>query len=71
MPSGAGGKGKPAPLQAWGSSGGGGASKARYRDGAVVSNRGEKYVIEKVGEEWDGGSRGKVFTKGKRGKGFI
>ena len=22
-------------------------------------------------EEWDGGSRGKVFTKGKRGKGFV
>ena len=21
-------------------------------------------------EEWDGGSRGKVYTKGKRGKGF-
>jgi len=24
-----------------------------------------------VMQEWDGGSRGKVYTKGKRGKGFI
>jgi hypothetical protein len=37
----------------------------------VVSCRGEKYIVEKVGEEWDGGSRGKVYTKGKRGKGFV
>lgn len=22
-------------------------------------------------EEWDGGSKGKVYTKGKRGKGFV
>jgi hypothetical protein len=32
-------------------------SKLRYRDGQVVSTRGEKVVIERVGEEWDGGSR--------------
>ena len=74
----------------------------------IVTARGEKYVVEKVGgrekgeecccccnccrnlcccyagasprhtwcvcvqgEEWDGGSRGKVYTKGKRGKGFA
>lgn len=37
-------------LKAWGEGGGGGGgqSKARYRDGALVSTRGEKYVIEKV-----------------------
>ena len=37
-------------LKAWGEGGGssGGQSKARYRDGALVSTRGEKYVIEKV-----------------------
>ena len=45
-------------------------SKLRYRDGRVVSTKGEKVIIEKVGEDWDGGSRGKVYTKGKRGKGF-
>lgn len=44
--------------------------QARYRDGKVVSQKGEKYIVEKVGEEWDGGSRGKVYTKGKRGVGF-
>ncbi|KAF8073084.1 hypothetical protein HT031_000745 [Scenedesmus sp. PABB004] len=47
------------------------AGKVRYRDGRVVSTRGEKVIIEKVGEEWDGGSKGKVYTKGKRGKGFV
>ncbi|PNW75098.1 hypothetical protein CHLRE_12g496550v5 [Chlamydomonas reinhardtii] len=45
--------------------------KVRYLDGRVVSNKGEKFIIEKIGEEWDGGSRGKVYTKGKRGKGFT
>lgn len=42
-----GGKGKPAALKAWGG-GSGGDSKARYRDGALVSTRGEKFVFEKV-----------------------
>ncbi|KAI7841164.1 hypothetical protein COHA_005130 [Chlorella ohadii] len=74
LPNGSGSsKGKPPVLKAWGaggSGGGGGESKARYRDGALVSTRGEKFVIEK-GPEWDGGSRGKVYTKGKRGKGFV
>lgn len=27
--------------------------------------------VVQIGEEWDGGSRGKVYTKGKRGKGFT
>mmetsp|Transcript_7136 Transcript_7136/g.12295 ORF Transcript_7136/g.12295 Transcript_7136/m.12295 type:complete len:300 (+) Transcript_7136:133-1032(+) len=48
------------------------ASKVRYREGQVVASRGEKFVIEKSGlPEWDGGSTGKVKTKGKRGKGFA
>jgi hypothetical protein len=42
----------------------------RYRDGQVVSCKGDKYIIEKIGEEWDGGSKGKVYTKGKRGVGY-
>lgn len=45
--------------------------QVRYLDGRVVSQKGEKFIIEKIGEEWDGGSRGKVYTKGKRGKGFA
>jgi hypothetical protein len=32
-------------------------SKLRYRDGKVVSSKGEKIIVEKVGEDWDGGSR--------------
>jgi hypothetical protein len=36
------------------------ACKVRYLDGRVVSTKGEKVIIEKIGEEWDGGSRGKV-----------
>ncbi|KAG2453759.1 hypothetical protein HYH02_001970 [Chlamydomonas schloesseri] len=43
-----------------------GQKKVRYLDGRVVSNKGEKFIIERIGEEWDGGSRGKVYTKGKR-----
>lgn len=27
------------------------------RDGRVVSTKGEKIIVEKVGEDWDGGSR--------------
>jgi hypothetical protein len=46
-------------------------SKIRYRDGEVRSKNGGKYVVETIGEEWDGGSRGKVKSKGKRGKGFV
>lgn len=32
-------------------------SRLRYRDGKVVSTKGEKIIVEKVGEDWDGGSR--------------
>ena len=45
--------------------------QVRYRDGRVVSSKGEKFVIETQGEDWDGGSKGKVMTKGKRGKGYV
>ena len=43
-------------------------SKQRYRDGKVVANKGEKYIVEKE-EEYDSGQRGRVKTKGKRGPG--
>lgn len=45
--------------------------KVRYRDGVVVSCSGEKYIVQKTTPDYDGGSRGKVYTKGKRGKGFV
>lgn len=32
-------------------------SKLRYRDGKLVSTKGEKVIVEKVTEDWDGGSR--------------
>lgn len=60
---------KPQQVQAW-SSKEGGNTKARFRDGCLVSTKGDKYVFEKA-QDWDGGSRGKVYTKGKRGKGFA
>ncbi|CAG9464053.1 unnamed protein product [Pedinophyceae sp. YPF-701] len=66
---------KGAGLQPWQTAGHAAApegdSKVRYRDGQVVSRKGEKFIVEKVTDDWDGGSRGKVFTKGKRGKGFT
>lgn len=43
----------------------------RYRDGKVVTTTGAKVIVESLKPEWDGGSRGKVKTKGKRGKGFV
>ncbi len=46
-------------------------SKLRYRDGEVVAHKGERYLVEKLTPDWDGGSRGKVKTKGKRGPGFV
>ena len=46
-------------------------NQVRYREGQIVTAKGEKYVVEKVGPDWDGGSTGKVVTKGKRGKGFV
>jgi hypothetical protein len=45
--------------------------KVRYRDGHVATTNGAKMIITMVKPEWDGGSRGKVTTKGKRGKGFA
>lgn len=37
------------------------ASKLRYRDGVVVANKGEKFIIETdKADEYDGGSRGRV-----------
>ncbi|GBF90875.1 hypothetical protein Rsub_03729 [Raphidocelis subcapitata] len=47
-----------------------GKPQVRYREGVAVTSRGEKYVVERP-PDWDGGSRGKVYTKGKRGKGFV
>ena len=41
----------------------------RYRDGQVSSTKGGKFIIEEK-PEWDGGSKGKVNNKGKRGVGF-
>jgi hypothetical protein len=43
----------------------------RYREGQLVSTRGEKYIVEDLRKEWNGGSKGKIMTKGKRGKGFV
>ena len=46
--------------------------EVRYVNGVPVHTRkGEKYIVENLKEEWDGGSRGKVKTKGKRGKGIA
>lgn len=45
--------------------------QVRFRDGQPVSYKGEKFIVESVKEEWDGGSKGKVYTKGKRGKGYT
>jgi hypothetical protein len=47
------------------------APRVRYLDGAPVTTKGEKYVVVSQKEEWDGGSRGRVKTKGKRGVGFA
>lgn len=40
------------------------AVQVRYRDGRLVSTRGEKYIVENLTEEFDGGSWGRVKTKG-------
>lgn len=59
------------PRSGRGSGPGCGAPAVRYREGeAVRVAKGEKYVVERPAE-WDGGSRGRVKTKGKRGKGFA
>jgi hypothetical protein len=36
-----------------------------------VASQGEKYIVEDTIKEGNGGSTGKVFTKGRRGKGFV
>lgn len=71
VPEGGGGA-KRQTITAWGEPRGRakGRAQQRYRDGAIVSTRGEKYVVEKT-EEWNGGSKGKIYTKGKRGPGVI
>lgn len=46
-------------------------SNLKYRDGQIVKvAKGQKFIVEDLKEEWDGGSRGKVVSKGKRGVGF-
>jgi hypothetical protein len=71
------GSGPGAPPRAWGEEakrkgGGGKAPAVRYREGVAVSTKhGEKYITIKDKDDWDGGSRGKVLLKGKRGKGFV
>ncbi|KAJ1628333.1 hypothetical protein T492DRAFT_1018820 [Pavlovales sp. CCMP2436] len=50
----------------------GGALGIRFRDGEVANvTKGQKFVVEDKQPEWDGGSRGTVKTKGKRGKGTV
>ena len=46
--------------------------KTKYLDGQAVATKGnDKFVVVDAKEEWDGGSRGRVKTKGKRGPGFV
>lgn len=43
----------------------------RYLNNSVITTKGERYVVLKDDKpEWDGGSRGKVKSKGKRGVGY-
>mmetsp|Transcript_22022 Transcript_22022/g.35378 ORF Transcript_22022/g.35378 Transcript_22022/m.35378 type:complete len:236 (+) Transcript_22022:137-844(+) len=46
-------------------------SGIRYLDGQIVSRKGGRYMIIDDTKEWDGGSRGRVKTKGKRGTGWA
>jgi hypothetical protein len=46
-------------------------SKVRYLNGKIVTTNGAKYIEIKDKEDWDGGSRGRVKTKGKRGPGWV
>ena len=51
---------------------GGDANKIRYRDGEIVARKGEKFItVENPNDDYDGGSRGKVKLKGKRGVGWV
>lgn len=46
--------------------------KIRYRDNSIATTKGEKVIIIKREiDSYDGGSRGIVKSKGKRGKGFY
>ena len=45
--------------------------KTRYLGGQVVTTKGEKKIETNPKEDWDGGSRGRVKTKGKRGAGGV
>ena len=49
-----------------------GATEVRYRDGQAMRVKvGVKHVVVDEGPpDWDGGSRGRVNTKGKRGPAF-
>ena len=46
-------------------------STVRYRDGQVVTTKGDKFIVVQDKPEWDGGSRGKVKSKRKGGKGWY
>lgn len=46
-------------------------SKLRFLDSKVVSTKGGKFIEIKDKDDWDGGSRGRVKTKGKRGPGYA
>lgn len=66
--------GRGLPVRLWGEETGkkgGGKQQQRFRDGVAVTSKGEKYITIKEGEEWDGGSRGRVVLKGKRGAGGV
>lgn len=56
---------------AWGTGQETAKSKVRFHNGEVATRNGDKYVVEKLTPEWDGGSRGRVETKGKRGPGYV
>ncbi len=73
VPQAADGRRERPPPEAWaaGKQQQAGKQKIRYREGVIVSSSGEKYVVQKTTPDWDGGSKGKVYTKGKRGKGFV
>jgi len=48
------------------------AANLRYVDGQVVRTK-DKYIVDPncIKPEWDGGSRGRVKGKGKRGAGGV
>ena len=46
-------------------------SGIRYLNSKIVSTKGEKYIVENTTPDWDGGSRGRIKTKGKRGPGYV